>query len=47
MQGEGSSSTLNEWGAEQQALERTTLIQNATAWKWIDYYSPITERRIS
>ena len=47
MQREGSSSTLNEWGAGQQALERTTLIQNATAWKWIDDYSPVTEIYIS
>ena len=42
MQREGSFSTLNEWGAGQQALE-TTLIQNATVWKWIDDNSPVTE----
>ena len=34
--------SLSEWGVKNQTLE-TALMRNATAWKWIDDHSPVTE----
>ena len=36
------TNSLSEWGVKNQTLE-TALMRNATAWKWIDDHSPVTE----